>query len=80
MENIKLVNKLYSLLPTYKSHRNPSSIADTGASGNYTKVNAPHDIDIQQVAPIQVKQPNGQILQSTKGCIMALTTLTDEAR
>ena len=59
---------------------NTSAIADTGASGNYLKANAPHEIVIKLVAPIQVKQPNGQILKSAKGCRLAITTLLYEAR
>ena len=44
------------------------------------EMDAPHDLSIWPVAPIQVKQPNGQILQSTKGCILELTTLSEKAR
>ena len=62
MEKIKILNNLYSLVPTYKSHSNTSAISDTGASGHYLKANAPHDIAMQLLAPIQVRQKNGQIL------------------
>ena len=79
MENIKVVNNLYSLLPTSTSHSNKSAIADTGSSGHYLKANAPHDISIHPVAPIQVNQPNGQILKYTKACRLTFTTLRDEA-
>ena len=80
MENTELVNKLYSLLTTFTSYRNTSAIADTGASGHYLKSNSPHEVSIQPVAAIQVKQPNGQILKSAKGCRLAITTLLYEAR
>ena len=75
MEKLKLVNNLYSLLTPYTYRGNESSIADTGASGHYLKADSPHDIAIWPVAPIQVKQPNGQILQPTKECRLTLTTL-----
>ena len=78
MENIKLINILYYLLPTYISHRNTSSLSDTGASGHYLKANAPRNIAIQPVAPIKVNQPNGQIIQSTKGFRLTSATLPDE--
>ena len=69
MVKLKLVKNLYYLLPSSKSHSNESSIADTGTPGQYyLKADAPHDIEIRSVAPIQVKQPNVQILQYTKGC------------
>ena len=42
-------------------------------------MNAPHDLAIRTVEPIQVKKPNGQILQSTKVCRLPLRTLTYEA-
>ena len=78
--NSKLLNNLYSLLHTSTSLRSKSDIAHTGALGNYLQADAPHDISIRPVAPIQAKQPNDQILQSTKGCSLALTILSDEAR
>ena len=72
--------RLYYLLPTSTSNRYISAIDYTGASRHHLKDNAPHDIAIHPVAPIQLKQPNVQILQSTKGRRLELTTLTDEAR
>ena len=41
VDKLKLVNKLYSVVhpSTYRS--NASAISDTGASGNYLKVDAP---------------------------------------
>ena len=43
-------------------------------------MDAPHDLAIWPVSPIQVKQPNGQILQYTKGCRLALKTLPEGER
>ena len=80
MKNSKLVNNLYYLLPTYISHSNTSAIYDTGASGHYLKSNEPHEIAIQPVAPVQVKQPNGKSLQYNKVCRPKITNLSDEAR
>ena len=79
MENNKLVNNLYSLLTTYSYHSKKSAISDTSESGHYLKANTTHDIAIQTVAPIQLKQLNVQILQYTKVCRLELTTLPDEA-
>ena len=80
MENIKLVNDLYSLLPTSTPCSKKSAIYDTGESGNFLHADKTHDIEIRPVAPIQVKYSNVQILHSTKGCRQVLTTLTDEVR
>ena len=59
---IKLLNKLYYLIPPYTYRSKPSDISDTGASGHYLKADAPHDIEICPVAPIKVKQLNRKIL------------------
>ena len=80
VDKLKLVDKLYSVVNPSTSRSNASSIADTGSSGHYLKVKAPHEIASRPVAPIQVKQPNGQILHSTKCCQLALATLPEEAR
>ena len=80
MAKLKLINNLYSVLNPSTSHRNESAIANTGASGNYLKTDAPHDIEIRPVAPIQVKQPTGKILQSTKVCRLELATLPEGYR
>ena len=78
MDNSKLVNNLYYLLPTSTLCRRKSAISDTGASGYYLQVDAPHGIAIQPVALIQAKILNGQLIQSTKGFRLALTNLPDE--
>ena len=80
METLKLVNNLYSVLHTYTSRINESDIADTGASGHYMKSDATHELAIRPVAPIQVNQRSGQILQYTKGCRLVLKTLPEGAR
>ena len=77
VDKLKLVNNLYSILNSYTSRINASLIADTGASGYYLKADAPHNLASWPVATIQVKQPNVQILHSTKGCILALATLPE---
>ena len=80
MNKLKLVNNLYYVVNLSTSCSNTSAIADTGASLHDLKVDAPHELVSRPVAPIQVKQPNGQILQSTKGCRLALSTLTEGDR
>ena len=77
MAHLKLVNNPYSVLHPSTSCSNECAIADTGASGNYLKTDAPHDLAIRPVSLIQVKQPNGQILQSTKGYRLELETLPE---
>ena len=67
MDRLKILNNLYSVVNPYISHSNASSIVDTGASGHYLKAEAPHELASWPVAQIQVKQPNGKILHSTKG-------------
>ena len=71
-ENAKLVNNIYSLLPTSAYDINKSAIADTGASGHYLQADTPHNISLCQKSPIRAKQPNVQMLQSNKGCRMAV--------
>ena len=66
MEKLKLVNKLYSIVHPSAYCSNASKIFDTGDLGQYLKADAPHDLASRPVAPIQVKQPNGQVLHSTK--------------
>ena len=80
MKTFKLVNNLHYVIHSSISRSNASAIADTGASRNYLKADAPHDRAIWPVAPIKTKQPNGQILKSTKGCKLELATLPEEAR
>ena len=80
VDKLKLLNNLYYVVNPYTSHSNASAIADTGASGHYLKAEALRDLVSQPVAPIQVKQPNGQILHYTKGFRLALATLPEEAR
>ena len=80
MEKLKLLNNFYSVLHPYASRSNEPAIADTGASGHYLKGDAQYDTAIRLVALIQGKQPNGQILQYTKGCRLELATLTEEER
>ena len=63
---IKLVNKLNSILHPSASLSNASPIADTSASVHYLRADAPNDLAIRPLAPIQVKQPNGQKLKFTK--------------
>ena len=79
MKKLKLVNKLYSLIPPSTSHGNELAKADTGVSWHYLKADAPHDIAILPVSPINVKQPNGQILKSTKVYRLTSTTLPEDA-
>ena len=67
-DKLKFVNNLYCIVNPSTSLSNASEIDDAGASGHYLKAEAPHDIASRSVAPIQLKQPNGQILYSTKGC------------
>ena len=80
MDKLKVVNNLYSVVHTCTLSSNSSAIADTGASGNNLKADATHDLASWPVEPIQVKQPNGQILYSTRGCQLELAILPDEAR
>ena len=80
MDKLKLLNNLYSIVNPYTSYSNASAIADTGASGHYLKAEALRDLVSQPVAPIQVKQPNRQILHSTKGFLLALATFPEETR
>ena len=77
MGKFKLLNNLYSIVHPYTYRRNSSAIADTGASGHYLKAGAPHDLASHPVSPIQVKQPNGKILNSTKGYRLAFATLPE---
>ena len=72
MGNSKLVNNIYLLLPPYTSSIKKSSIADTGALGHYFQADSPHVIALRPTSPIRVKQPNGKMLQSTKGCQLTL--------
>ena len=53
MENIKLVNNIYSVLNQYTSNSKESIIADTGEPGHYLKADAQNDIAIRSVAPIR---------------------------
>ena len=55
MEKLKLVNNLYYILHPSKYRSNASTIYDTCASGHYLKADAPHDLAIRKVAPIQSK-------------------------
>ena len=80
LDKLKLVNNLYSVLHPSTSHSKASTIVDTGASGHYLKADAAHDLASWSVAPIQVKQTNGQILHSNKGFILALSTLPERDR
>ena len=52
MAKLKLINKLYSILPPSTSRSNESYTADTGVSGHFLKADAPNDIAIRPVAPI----------------------------
>ena len=79
MEKLKLVNKIYSIVHPSTSRSDTSAIYDIGASGHYLKADAPHDLALRPVATIQVKQPNGKILQSTKGCRLVLSALPEVA-
>ena len=69
---LRIVNNLYSVVHSSTSRSNASAISDTGASGYYLKVDAPHDLASRTVALIQEKQPNGKILHSTKVCRLEL--------
>ena len=80
VDTLKLVHNLYSVVNTSPSRSNASALADTGASGHYLKSEAPHELASRPVAPIQAKQPNGQILHSTKVCQLPLANLPEEAR
>ena len=75
VDKLKLVNNLYSVVNTYTYPSNSPLIADKGASGHYLKANAPHDLASRPVAPVQVKEQNVQILQSTKGCLTDISNL-----
>ena len=77
MKTLKLVNNLYSVVHTSLYHSNAPAIADTGAYGHYLKADAPHDLALQPVAPIKLKQPNDQILKSTNVCRLALKKLPE---
>ena len=68
MDKLKLVNNLHFIVNPYTYLSNESAISDTGASGHYLKAEAPNELASGPVAPIKVKQPNVQILNSTKGC------------
>ena len=80
VDNLKVVNNLYSVVHTSKSFIYASSITDTGASEHYLKADATHDLASWPVEPIQVKQPNVQILHSTKVCKLVLLTIPEGAR
>ena len=80
VEKLKLVNNLYPVVHPSTFRSNSFVISDTGASGHYLKADAPHELASRPVAPIQVKQPNGQILHYTEGCILALVTLPEGLR
>ena len=68
MRYTKLLNNLYSSLPTSTYRSNKSKIADTGASGNYIQNDALHDITLRPTSPIKANQQKFKILQYTKGC------------
>ena len=80
LDKLKLVNNLYYVVDTSTYRGNASEIADTAASGHYLKAESPRELVSLPVAPIQVKQPNVQILHSTKVCRLELATLSEEAR
>ena len=80
MDKLKVVNNLYFVVHPYKSYINASSITDTGPSGQYLKSDATHNLASWPVAPIQVKQPNGQILHYTKGYRLILVTIPEGDR
>ena len=80
VDKIKLVNNLYYIINPSTYCSNASEISDKGASGDYLKAEAPRELASITVAPIQVKQPNVQILHSTKVCRLELATLSEEAR
>ena len=80
MNRLEFLNHLYCVVNPSTYHSNESSIYDIAASGQYLKAEAPHDLTSRTVAPIQVKQPNGPILHSTKGCQIKLAALPEEAR
>ena len=80
VDKLKLVNNLYSVVNPSSSRNDESGIDDTGASGNYLKADVSHEFASWPVVPIQEKQPNVQVLHSTKVCRLALSTLPKEAR
>ena len=80
VDKIKLVNNLYSIINPSTYCSNASEISDKGASGDYLKAEAPRELASLTVAPIQLKQPNCQILHSTKVCRLELATLPEEYR
>ena len=66
-ESSKLINNIYSVLPTSTSLSKNSAIVDTGASAQYLQADDPYHIALRKIAPIRLKQPNCQILKYKKG-------------
>ena len=61
-------------------NKNKTGILDTGETGHYLQVGAPHSLKTNIGPPISVGWPNVQTIQSIKPCLIYFPSLPEEAR